>query len=661
MFPSYGTSCMMIKELELDELDVNAMRDVLRKGKIRFTQLTNRISIQVKLIVAYIVIILIPIIVFSWYLFNGFYQNTIQDTLKKNQFILESEKANILNNIEIVGRTAQLSIADREVIDYLHDARELEVHELVDFNMNTFSNLQRLMFNNPNIANVRLFTDNPKTREIWPVIFKESRIAGRAWYKSVLAKKGTVWWEILQNEKDVMTRETSDSEAASTYVSLLREIYYPNDTHVGILEVDMLIDKFFQKPFSAIQDGQSHMLVVDRSGRIFTDTGSNFFKGMNLEQLRNDWEAHPHQEESSFTFKVGDTPYLCLSTPIDQLEAHLLNVVSLKNPVTQIKMTRNLFIAAAVVLIALLSVITYFLQSLILKKLHILRDSMKKVRRGDLNVRIDMDAGGEVGELAHHFRQMLKKMNELLVEAVNKQAATKEAELNSLKNQIDAHFLYNTLENLKMMAEVEAQYTISDALTSLGAMMRYSLKWSNDHVRLHDEIQHIQNYIGIMNIRYDGKLELKLDIPEGYLEQEVLKMSLQPLIENAVKHGMNVDKARRQGVVIMIRACKKEDWMIIEITDNGAGMSEQKLGELHEKIVMEDAHFHMKYSTQASRENEGNGIGLRNVTQRIKMYYGNECGIKIESLEGEFTRVMMTLPYLILSGGMSADEKSTYR
>ncbi|MCY9668598.1 ATP-binding protein [Paenibacillus alginolyticus] len=612
----------MIKELELEELDVNAMGDVLRKGKIRFTQLTNRISIQVKLIVAYIVIILIPIIVFSWYLFNGFYQNTIQDTLKKNLFILESEKANILNNIEIVGRTAQLSIADREVIDYLHNARELEVNELVDFNMNTFSNLQRLMFNNPNITNVRLFTDNPKTREIWPVIFKESRIAGRAWHKSVLAKKGTVWWEILQNEKDVMTRETSDNEAASTYVSLLREIYYPNDTHVGILEVDMLIDKFFQKTFSPIQDGQSHMLVVDRSGRIFTDSGSDFFKGMNLEQLRNDWEAHPHQEEFSFTFKVGDTPYLCLSTPIDQLEAHLLNVVSLKNPVTQIKQTRNLFIAAAVVLIALLSVITYFLQSLILKKLHILRDSMKKVRRGDLNVQIDMDAGGEVGELAHHFRQML---------------------------------------NLKMMAEVEAQYTISDALTSLGAMMRYSLKWSNDHVRLHDEIQHIQNYIGIMNIRYDGKLELKLDIPEGYLEQEVLKMSLQPLIENAVKHGMNVDKARRQGVVIMIRACKKEDWMIIEITDNGAGMSEQKLGELHEKIVMEDAHFHMKYSTQASRENEGNGIGLRNVTQRIKMYYGNECGIEIQSLEGEFTRVMMTLPYLILSGGMSADEKSTYR
>ncbi|GGI46385.1 hypothetical protein GCM10008018_16830 [Paenibacillus marchantiophytorum] len=638
------------------------MGNILSEWKMRLTLLTNRISIQVKLIGAYILIILIPIILFSWYLFNEFYQNTIQDTIKKNQYVLESEKVSILNNIEIMERTAQLSTADREVFNYLLSTRELEVPELVNFDTNSSSNLQRLMFSNPNIMNVRLFTNNPSIKEIWPVIFNESRIEGRAWYKHVLARKGTVWWEILKDEKDILKRENTVMESTSTYVSLLWEICFPIATHVGIRVVDMQIDKFFQKAFSPNQDGQSHMLIVDRSGGIFTDTGSPFFKGMNLEQLRRDWEGQPHQGGSSFTFTIGGTPYLCLTTPIDQLGAHLLNVVSLENPVTQIKHTRNLFIAAAVVLIALLSVITYFLQSLILKKLHILRDSMKKVRSGDLNVQIDIDAGGEVGELAHHFRQMLKKLNELIVEAVNKKAATKEAELNSLKNQIDAHFLYNTLENLKMLAEVEAQYTISDALTSLGALMRYSLKWSSDHVRLRDEIGHIQNYIAIMNIRYDDKLELKLDIPEGYKEQEVLKMSLQPLVENAVKHGMNSDQVRRDGIVILIRAWQMVDGMLIEVMDNGAGMSPEKLIELHEKIEMDDAHFHTKYvGNKQIGDNEGNGIGLRNVTQRIKMYYSNEYGIKVESRVGVYTRVMMKLPYLILSGGLSAYEKSTYR
>ncbi|MBD0381964.1 sensor histidine kinase [Paenibacillus sedimenti] len=636
------------------------MGNLFRKWKMRLIQLTGRISIQVKLIGAYIFIILIPIILFSWYLFNEFYQNTIEGTVKKNQYALESEKAGIINHIEVMGRTAELSETDKEVRNYLRMTREWEAPELVEFNTNTFYNLQRLQLSNPNIANLRIYTNNPNTKEIWPILFKDSRIANRAWYNDVLDSNGIFRWEILQNEKDIMNRYGPDSEAMSTYVSLFKKINYPNQTHV-ILEVDMLIDKFFQKVFSPIQDEQSHMLVVDRTGRIFTDTSSPFFKTINMEQLREAWSAHPHQAGSNFTFQVGDTPYLILSTPIDHLEAHLLNVVSLEEPVTQIQQTRNLFIAAAVVLIALLSVITYFLQSLILKKLHILRDSMKKVRRGDLNVQIDMDAGGEVGELAHHFRQMLKKMNELIVEAVNKQAATKEAELNSLKNQIDAHFLYNTLENLKMLAEVEAQYTISDALTSLGALMRYSLKWSSDHVRLRDEIQHIQNYIAIMNIRYDDKLKLKLDIPEGYQEQEVLKMSLQPLVENAVKHGMNTDRARREGIVILIRASKKDDTMLIEVADDGAGMSPEKLDELHEKISMEDALFYKKYWHKYKGENEGNGIGLRNVTQRIKMYYGNEYGIRVESAEGAYTQVRMKLPYLILSGGLPADEKNAYR
>lgn len=637
------------------------MGAMLGKGRMRVTQMTNRISIQTKLIGAYIIIILIPIILISWYLFNEFYQNTIQDTVNNNQYALESEKASILNNIEAIGRAAQFSITDKEVIQYLHSAHELEVSELVDFNMNTFSNLQRLLFNNPSIANVRLFTDNPNTEEIWPIFLKESRIADRSWYKDVLARKGEARWEILQDEKDIMNRYNTDNEASWTYVSLLKEIYYPKDTRVAILEVDMLMEKFFQKLFSPIQDGQSHMLVIDRHGGMFTGNGDAFFKGMNMEQLRQAWNANQHPAGSNFTVTIGDTPYLILATAIDNLDAHLLNVVSLKEPVTQIRHTRNLFIAAAVVLIALLSAITYFLQGLILKKLHILRDSMKKVRRGDLNVQINMDAGGEVGELAHHFRQMMKKMNELIVEAVNKQAATKEAELSSLKNQIDAHFLYNTLENLKMMAEVEAQYTISNALTSLGAMMRYSLKWSSDQVQLRHEIQHIQNYIAIMNIRYDDKLELKLDIPSSYLEQEVLKMSLQPLVENAVKHGMNIDRARREGVTIWIRASRSEDGMLIEVGDNGAGMSAHQLEELHEKMHMEDAYFHNKYGNRPEREQEGNGIGMRNVMQRIQMYYGNEYGIRVESAEGTYTKVFMRLPYLILSGGMSTDEKHTYR
>ncbi|MEK8127934.1 sensor histidine kinase [Paenibacillus filicis] len=637
------------------------MGRILRRWKARLKQVTDRISIQAKLIAAYIFIILIPIILFSWYMFKGFYQNTIEDTLKKNQYVLAGENTHILNHMEGMRRTAQIFLADKEAMNYLQSPSDLDVMALIDFKMSTYSNLQRLMYNNPSIANVRLFTGNPNAREIWPIFFNESRVIERGWYKSVLAQKGAPWWGILENEREMAIRTKPDDPDQSTYVSLIQEVDPQTDRPVGLIEVDMRIEDFFQKTFSPIQDDQSHMLVIDRSGHLFTDMSSPFFKAIDLEQLRRNWEGRPDREDSSFTFMAGDTPYLCLTLPIEGLDAYLVNVVSLEKPLKQINQTRNWFIAAAVILITLLSVITYLLQSLILKKLHILRDSMKKVRRGDLNVHIDMDAGGEVGELAHHFRQMMKKMNELIVEGVNKRAATKEAELNSLKNQIDAHFLYNTLENLKMLAEVEEQYTISDALTSLGAMMRYSLKWSHDHVQLRHEIQHIQNYMAIMNIRYDDKLVLQLDIPPGYQGQEVLKMSLQPLVENAVKHGMRTERTRREGLTIRIRAWQRDEDMLIEVTDNGAGMSAAQLALLHEKLTMDDARFQIKYGHRLPGEQEGNGIGLRNVTQRIQMYYGYEYGITVESEEGAYTQVRMKLPYLILSGGLSEDEKSAYR
>jgi two-component system sensor histidine kinase YesM len=247
---------------------------------------------------------------------------------------------------------------------------------------------------------------------------------------------------------------------------------------------------------------------------------------------------------------------------------------------------------------------------------------------------------------------MLRKINSLIVDAVNKQAATKEAELKSLKNQIDSHFLYNTLENLKMLAEIDAQYTISDALTSLGGMMRYNLKWTSDYVRLKDEITHCINYISIMDIRFNGCLKLEMDIPQEHLEQEVLKMSLQPIVENAVKHGMKTDLGEMIAMLITIKTYSHSHMTIIEVTDNGSGINELEMEKLNRKINMSDIEFNQMYKNSFPLEGEGSGIGLRNVNQRIQLNYGKNYGIRIESSEGFYTRVTINLPYFILSGGM---------
>lgn len=627
----------------------------------RVSDYIGSMSIRVKLIISFFLIILIPIILLSWYLFHDVYLNTIKDLTKKNQYILDIEKSNILNNMDIMERTAQLSLSNSEINDYLQSTEELDVKSLIDLRMKTFSTFQYFLFNNPNIANIRIFTDNPNVSEFWPVIFNEHRIVNKYWYPKVMHQGGIVWWEVNRSDTDALVTVSPDLNRTSLYVSLLREFKKLDNSHNGILEVNMELTNFFTKTFSLIQDRDSQMMVISRDGNTYTNEQADLFKLVAPAEISRQFSMHPYIPGKSISITIQGQPFLLISSYIERLDVYIVNAVSLKKTISDISKIRNKIILATFFLIAILSLSSYFLHSLILKKLKILQESMKKVRNGDFNVDIQIRGTDEVGELAHHFRQLLKQINELIVDAVNRQATAKEAELKSLKNQIDSHFLYNTLENLKMMAEIEAQYTISDALTSLGGMMRYNLKWTSHHVCLKDEIGHIRNYIAIMNIRYDHRLELVLDIPASYLDQEVLKMSLQPIIENAVKHGMRLDQTQKPKMTLTIRAYAQLEDMIIEIEDDGIGMSSRKLSELNEKIRMDEAEFQHVRAHVTESYQEGSGIGLRNVNQRISMFYGKDYGIRVESKEGSSTLVTMSLPYFMLSGGLSAHAQTTDR
>ncbi|QKS46429.1 sensor histidine kinase [Paenibacillus cellulosilyticus] len=616
-------------------------------------------SIQFKLIVSFICIILIPIILVSWYLFHNVYLNTIKDMTKKNQYILDIEKMNVANNMEVMQRTAELAISNNDIKDYLESGVDLDTAGLVDFKTKTFSMFQYFLFNNPNIANIRLYTENPNVYEFWPVIFKENRIKNKPWYDTVIKQNGIVWWDISRSTESIL--DSGNDVPESIYVSLLRERKYSDDIrHNSVLEVSMEISKFFMKTFSDVQDNDSQMLVVNREGMPFTKDSSPLFQKLPVNEVLKQFESHRTEGESaSFSFSYEGKPYIGIYSHVELLDSYLLNIVSLESTLSDISKQRNTIIIATIILIALLSMISYLLHSLILKKLKILRESMKKVRKGDFNVDIAITSMDEVGEIAFHFRQMLKKMNELIAQAVSRQAATKEAELNALKNQIDAHFLYNTLENIKMLAEVESQYAISDALTSLGGMMRYNLQWTSNHVRLQDELVHIQNYIAIMNIRYDNSLELNVEVPDIYKDQEVLKMSLQPVVENAVKHGFG---HRGKGkLTITIKAYALNDDLVIEVIDDGNGIEESRLRDVNMFIRLDDAVYQEMRNAADAGQREGSGIGLRNVDQRIVMNYGKGHGIRIDSVQGTYTRVTMVLPYLNIAGGKDAYAKPINR
>lgn len=630
------------------------MRNPWKNTVRRLIERQEQWSLQKRLILSYVLILLIPSVLISLLLFQQFAGSAVKDMERKNENTLEIERLNIDNNIETIRRAADLSLADQEVRDYISRATDPDTAELIDFSTTVVSALSRLQFNNPNIAHIRIFFDNKRINEIYPVFVDEEREASEPWFGRLTSSKDRTEWFFSPDDPDPFKLMFGEATGVGLpKVAFLKEIMYPLGVHAGILEVDMLMSSFFPKTFGSSEDDMSQLVISDAQGHLFYNQRQKLLAstGVSPEELADALSPAGRDPSASFRLTLGGQPLLAVSREIEPLGARMVNIVSLQHVLDSARQTRDRIIAVNVILIAILGIATYVLNSFILKKLHILTDSMKRVRQGDFGFDLAVRGGGEVGELAHHFRKMLRKINELIADAVNKKAASKETELRSLKNQIDSHFLYNTLENIKMMAEVEGQYPISDALTSLGGLMRYNLKWTSEYVRLRDEATHITNYIAIMNIRYENKIRLASDIPQALLDQELLKMSLQPIVENAVKHGLHASSDGE--LMIRIAAEENEGTLILTVSDDGCGMSSDRVQQLNRSIAADVPDLRPKgadIAGAAGRE-EGGGIGLRNVNQRIQLYYGKQYGLFVESEEGSYTRVILRIPYFILTGG----------
>ena len=227
---------------------------------------------------------------------------------------------------------------------------------------------------------------------------------------------------------------------------------------------------------------------------------------------------------------------------------------------------------------------------------------------------------------------MLERIPKLMEDNLNRELLAKNSEIRALQNQINAHFIYNVLESIKMMAEIDEEYEISDAVTSLGKLLRYSMKWVSGNVKVEEELEYIKNYLALMNLRFDYRIILSLNIPPEILKQEIPKMSLQPIVENAIYHGI---EEMAEDTTIYMKGIIQDKSCIIEITDAGKGMTEIEVANLQKKIAGEIE----------TGGGAGNGIGLKNVQDRIHIAFGNQYGISIASKIDCYTKIMVKVPF----------------
>ena len=304
---------------------------------------------------------------------------------------------------------------------------------------------------------------------------------------------------------------------------------------------------------------------------------------------------------------------------------------------------RRNIIMLCVASVLLLSVLTAFIAVDIVNPINKLVKGMKKVQAGEGNVSVKVDREDELGFLNKTFNEMSSEIHHLVNWVYREQLTRKEAELKALQSQINPHFLFNTLEAINWMAQLNNVPEISSTVSDLSDLMEAGIGRDDRLITIEEEFTYADKYIALQKRRFGDRIELLKNVQTEVTCIKIPRLLIQPLIENAVYHG--IERTRGKGV-ICLNAKKTDNCVSIEVIDNGTGMDPDDLEQLNDKLAMNND---MYFKTLSGKKNRS--IGIENVNRRIKLFYGESYGLKIESKEGCYTKAIVTIPCEIKAGG----------
>lgn len=393
---------------------------------------------------------------------------------------------------------------------------------------------------------------------------------------------------------------------------------------------------YFDTLASSIKLGDSgFFFIMDQYNKIFMhDKHSQIFS-----LLDNDIKFQKYisnNKNGFFSTVLNNDSYIIFFDTMNTFNLKISGII--KSNYITLKMIPLIIynVVTFIIIILLIIIVSLIISSNITHRLKKLEDAMHNVNNGNLKVSITLKGKDEITTLIMYFNEMVKTLNRLINENYKAKIREnellyleKEAQLNYLQHQINPHFLYNTLESIKWMAYEKGNIEVSKMASVLGKFYHGSISSDKELVTIRDEIEHLKSYIYIQNIRYQDKFNITWEIDEDVIQYKTIKLILQPIVENAIIHGMENIKS---GGLIIIRSYKKGNSVCFEVSDNGKGMTEKQLYELCKSSLSLEDNITRK------------SIGMNNVFKRLKLYYNDDCSFDIDSTEGKGTIVRIIVP-----------------
>lgn len=601
---------------------------MLRK-KFEMIKLTSKFTILI------LGVLMIPIEIFLLLFFHNMEASLYSDGQTQITYELARSSQNAEQIAVNCNLSTQMIVNNESINDFLNQIdsdKEFSFMDILDFYGKEISGVQKVVRSNPYIYKIRIFVKSDTVKETMPLLYKKEKIKELKWGKDGVPATGT-WCFDYEDMLDQTTAPDKKPRIASV-ITRLNDYRYGQ---YGIIEAAVTMENMFPDIYHSTE--MDWTCFVDQDWNFYYDQKVSAKWRSYAEEISAFIQNHSDSElirnEGGIYSKmrIGGEEVLTGCQRIQSLNGYLFRIVSLKNDKKILRFYKICFLLLWAVIVAVLLLFANKLVGHILKQFYEIYEVVYRVQQGDMEVRVKKTSQDEFGVLGKEINTMLDRIQKLMDETIRRELVVKDSQIKALQNQINTHFIYNVLESVKMMAEIDEKYEIADTVSSFGKLLRYSMRWKSQYVTVEEETDHIRNYLTLVNLWFDYEICLSLHMPQDIMLQEIPKMSLQPIIENAINHGM---KEITGDTEIYMEGEIEDNVCYIKITDMGCGMSGEEVERLRKRIrgEIEDS------------SGSGNGIGLKNVQDRLQIGFGPEYGITVKSKEGRYTQVTVKIPYL---------------
>ena len=473
---------------------------------------------------------------------------------------------------------------------------------------------------------ITIYTDNSTFMiDDDTVKFVSDDIADSAWYKTVLEEggNGQIMWSY---EKD---------GGGNDVLVLYRNLNGFDGNSSGVLKI--VSRKPYLMPVTGSATSLYNIIQTKDSPNLFPEIGTaedaEIIQAC-IYDIKTDGDgymnfSHENVEYIAIynSFKSENSQYTWKSLSVVPVGDLVVEVNTLKKKAVMIITAISVFLVFGII------IFSYSFT----KRITLLDQKANLVSQGDFSTRLDIKGADEIGRLGASMNKMLNYIDNLInqvyqntIKMQSYQINQREMELKALQNQINPHFLYNTLNAMRYKATMEGNDDLGDMMISLSRMLHYNINYKRNVVTLKEELEHLENYLALIKARFEDAVEYHIDVHEQYYKAMLSKLTLQPVVENCIQHGKRPDM---QVLRICIRAEERGGDLRIIISDNGRGMDEEKAEQINKGI------------DDISARDEGRHVGLENVHKRIRLLFGEGYGIKIQSEKGVGTQVTMTLAF----------------